>query len=102
VSSSMGGIVVALIAHKPAHEAREASKQARETAEVAANAIGVPNGKGNLVQMAEKLLEGQADILTRVGAVEGSVNNLTGAAQALDRRMVILEDGCPLFDKRPE
>jgi hypothetical protein len=50
--------------------------------------VGKPNGQGTLVEMAEKLLAGQATQDERLGRLEGSMGHLQGRMTALEMSRV--------------
>lgn len=77
--TTTGGVIVAII-------------QARKVDRVGEN-IGTPNGHGNLVQMAEQLLAGQADQDQRLAAIEARLGRDDTRLIEIDRRLSQIDGG---------
>lgn len=77
--TTVGGVIVALI-------------QARKTDRIGEK-IGTPNGQGNLVQMAEQLLAGQADQDQRLAAIEARLGRGDTRLIEIDRRLSQIDGG---------
>ena len=77
--TTTGGVIVALI-------------QARKVDRVGEK-IGTPNGQGNLVQMAERLLAGQADQDLRLAQIEARLGRGDTRLTEIDRRLSQLDGG---------
>lgn len=74
---------------------RRNAREARGAADAARHAIGRPNGQGNVVEMLERILSGQAGQDGRIARLEGKqhelrqdVDRLTGRVDVIERRGV--------------
>lgn len=77
----VGGVLVAMINN------RRVGSKAGE----ALDRIGVPNGKGNVVQMLETLLAGQTQQDQRMARIEERLNSGDGHLHRIDDRLDRLE-----------
>lgn len=77
--TTTGGVIMAII-------------QARKVDRVG-ESIGTPNGQGNLVQMAEQLLAGQADQDQRLAAIEARLGRDDTRLIEIDQRLSQIDGG---------
>lgn len=57
--------------------------------------IGVPNGKGNVVQMLEKILAGQTGQDSRLASIEARQNRFEGRLGKIETHLGTIEDQMP-------
>jgi hypothetical protein len=63
-------------------------------------AIGRPNGQGNIVQMMERMLTGQAGQDNRLAALERRVNSVEGHSARAARIVEVLDDRLRTLEHR--
>jgi len=72
---------------------RKVGEAAVDTAQVTQDRIGTPNGKGNVVEMLEKILNGQTGQDQRLAELERGQSRTHETLQRVDNRLGVLEAG---------